>query len=826
MMQYNEDLFFQNQAKFLDTKGLQHKKNTIQNIITNRIQPFLIMLFSVLSLIGIDAQTTQGSLTGKVTMVDGEPLTSISVSLLDTDRQTLTDDAGIYKFGNLNAGQYTIKLQILGSKEVRLPVEVKSGENTQLDYQLTKENIMAIQEVVIMKNTNRFSKKESVYVARLPLKNMENPQVYNTVTKELFQEQVAVDLGSISKNVPGAGVPMIANQGRVTFRSRGFETEPNARNGVAGAAFSVIDPVNLERIEAIKGPSATLFGKSVASSYGGVYNRVTKKPYNDFGGEVGYVGGSWNYNRLTLDVNTPVNKDRTALFRLNAAGTYEKSFQDLGFTNSLAIAPSFSYQITDRMSLLLDVEFNQAKGTSVVRFNPYTGSNKTQSIADMKFPYYKNFLSDDLAYETQMMNIFAQLNYKISDKWTSQTIISRARSTINGYISAINGKTDSTASAQVMVGTTSFIATNIQQNFIGDFHIGRFRNRMVIGLDYYNNSNHFDRYHTNTKTFNFVHPSADFRVNRNTIDALTATSAVRKENNGDNTYAAYVSNVFNINDQLMVMASLRIDRFQFKGVYDITTGEIKGGLSNSGVQAGPYGQTAFSPKLGIVYEVLKNKLSLFGNYMNGFNNVSGVDINGNSFRPEYANQLEFGVKTDLFNHRLVGTLSYYNIRVDNVLRTNPDDINYSIQDGTQLSKGMEAEITVNPFDWLNIVAGYAYNDSKYSKANPAVNGLRPALSGPANMFNYWISYRIPQGKLKGLGIGTGANMGSSSYQTNTQTSKVIIPSYKMFDIGIFYDQPKYRVGLKFDNITNEKAWSVRLTPQAPARFLGSVSLKF
>ncbi|MDQ8747722.1 TonB-dependent receptor [Elizabethkingia miricola] len=826
MMQYNEDLFFQNQAKFLDTKGLQHKKNTIQNIITNRIQPFLIMLFSVLSLIGIDAQTTQGSLTGKVTMVDGEPLTSISVSLLDTDRQTLTDDAGIYKFGNLNAGQYTIKLQILGSKEVRLPVEVKAGENTQLDYQLTKENIMAIQEVVIMKNTNRFSKKESVYVARLPLKNMENPQVYNTVTKELFQEQVAVDLGSISKNVPGAGVPMIANQGRVTFRSRGFETEPNARNGVAGAAFSVIDPVNLERIEAIKGPSATLFGKSVASSYGGVYNRVTKKPYNDFGGEVGYVGGSWNYNRLTLDVNTPVNKDRTALFRLNAAGTYEKSFQDLGFTNSLAIAPSFSYQITDRMSLLLDVEFNQAKGTSVVRFNPYTGSNKTQSIADMKFPYYKNFLSDDLAYETQMMNIFAQLNYKISDKWTSQTIISRARSTINGYISAINGKTDSTASAQVMVGTTSFIATNIQQNFIGDFHIGRFRNRMVIGLDYYNNSNHFDRYHTNTKTFNFVHPSADFRVNRNTIDALTATSAVRKENNGDNTYAAYVSNVFNINDQLMVMASLRIDRFQFKGVYDITTGEIKGGLSNSGVQAGPYGQTAFSPKLGIVYEVLKNKLSLFGNYMNGFNNVSGVDINGNSFRPEYANQLEFGVKTDLFNHRLVGTLSYYNIRVDNVLRTNPDDINYSIQDGTQLSKGMEAEITVNPFDWLNIVAGYAYNDSKYSKANPAVNGLRPALSGPANMFNYWISYRIPQGKLKGLGIGTGANMGSSSYQTNTQTSKVIIPSYKMFDIGIFYDQPKYRVGLKFDNITNEKAWSVRLTPQAPARFLGSVSLKF
>lgn len=810
---------------------MTHSKRTVQNktAVSKMIpwyQPFLVFCFSLLSLTSLLAQNVQGGITGKVNMVDGQPLRAISVSLLETNRQTLTDDEGNYYFEDLNAGNYTIKLQILGTKEVRLPVEVKAGEISTLDYQLTKENIQAIQEVVIMKNTNRFSKKESGFVARLPLKNLENPQVYNTVTKELFQEQVAVDLGSISKNVPGAGVPMIANQGRVTFRSRGFETEPNARNGVAGAAFSVIDPVNLERIEAIKGPSATLFGKSVASSYGGVYNRVTKKPYNSFGGEVGYVGGSWDYNRLTVDVNTPINKDRTALFRLNAAGTFEKSFQDLGFTNSLAIAPSFSYQINDRMSLLLDVEFNQAKGTSVVRFNPYTGSNKIQSIADMKFPYYKNFLSDDLAYKTQMMNIFAQLNYKVSENWTSQTIISRARSTINGYISAINGKTDSTASAQVMVGTTSFIATNIQQNFIGDFHIGRFRNRMVLGLDYYNNSNHFDRYHTNTKVFNFVHPSADFRVNPAIIDALTATSVMRKENNSDNTYAAYVSNVFNVTDQLMVMTSLRVDRFQFKGVYDITTGEIKGGLSNSGTQAGPYSQTALSPKLGLVYEILKNKVSLFGNYMNGFNNVSGVDINGNSFRPEYANQLEFGVKADIFNHRLVGTLSYYNIRVDNILRTNPDDINYSIQDGTQLSKGFEAEVTANPFDGLNIVAGYAYNDSKFTNANPSVNGLRPALSGPANMFNFWISYRIPEGKLKGLGVGGGGNMGSSSYQTNTQTAKVIIPSYKMFDLGIFYDQPKYRVGLKFDNITNEKAWSVRLTPQAPSRFLGSVSLKF
>jgi iron complex outermembrane receptor protein len=174
----------------------------------------------------------------------------------------------------------------------------------------------------------------------------------------------------------------------------------------------------------------------------------------------------------------------------------------------------------------------------------------------------------------------------------------------------------------------------------------------------------------------------------------------------------------------------------------------------------------------------------------------------------------------------VGTVSYYDIEVENVLRTDPSDINYSIQDGTQRSKGVEVDITANPLPGLNLVAGYAYNDSRYTKGDSTEQALRPALSGPANMYNFWISYRFPKGQLQGLGLGLGGNMGSDSYQTNTQTAKVIIPSYTLLDASIFYDQPRFRIGFKVDNLTSEKAWSVRLTPQAPARFTGSIALKF
>ncbi|WP_025145931.1 TonB-dependent receptor [Pedobacter jeongneungensis] len=781
-----------------------------------------------------------GKISGKVSLVNGQPYASASVSLLEINKTTLTDEQGNYFFSSIVPGSYTVRIQVLGSPQKDLKVTVAAGETANVDYRLEKENVQALQEITVAGATNKFTQKESVYIARLPLKNLENPQVYNSVPKALFQEQMAVDLGSIAKNVPGAGIPMIANQGRVTFRSRGFDTEPNARNGVAGAAFSFIDPANLERIEAIKGPSATLFGNSISSSYGGLYNRVTKKPYNGFGGEVGYTTGSWNFNRLTVDVNTPINADRTALFRLNGATTWEHSFQEQGFTNSVSVAPSFSYQITDRLSLLLDVEFGQATGTSVVRYNPYTAvpagvTEITRSIADNGFPYNKTFLSNDLPYKTQMMNIFGQINYKISEEWTSQTVISRARSSISGNITALNSRSETTIRPQIINGYTQFIATDIQQNFIGDFKIAGHRNRMVVGVDYYNNFNDFDRVTVNWPTdVDFINTPTSYRISQFKVDSLTSRGTLRKEYNGDNTYSAYVSDVFSITDRLNAMLSLRVNRFQNKGVYNIVTGQLSGGIATATAANSPYGQTNLSPKLGLVYEVYKDHLSLFGNYMNGFFNKSGLKSDGSRVDAEYADQLEFGAKADMFDHRLVGTISYYDIKVKNIVRPDPvDPVNFFIQDGGQLSRGLEVELTANPFDGLNIVAGYAYNDSKVTAAaDPRNNGLRPGLTGPPNTYNFWVSYRIPMGKLKGLGAGVGGNIGDQSFHTNTYPtltgglSRFIIPSYKIFDASIFYDHTKFRIGFKVDNLTSEKAWSVRLTPQAPARFTGNFILKF
>jgi iron complex outermembrane receptor protein len=275
-----------------------------------------------------------------------------------------------------------------------------------------------------------------------------------------------------------------------------------------------------------------------------------------------------------------------------------------------------------------------------------------------------------------------------------------------------------------------------------------------------------------------------------------------------------VSDVLNITDKLLVMASLRVDRYMNKGTY----------YPSQDSTAGKYNQTALSPKFGAVYQVVKDRVSIFGNYMNGFNNVSGSDFEGNTFKPTEANQWEGGVKLD-FN-KISATLSYYDISVTNVTRDDVEHPNFSIQDGTQVSKGFEAEVIANPIPGLNIVAGYTYNDSKYTKANASIDGLRPTTAGPPKVGNLWISYRIAAGAAKGLGFGFGGIYASEYYQTNTTSFQFSIPSYTVLDAAVFYDRPGFRLGMKVDNLTNEKYWSYRLASQNPLRVTGSVTFKF
>ena len=750
---------------------------------------------------------------GVVVTQEGDPAIGVTVSIPQLRKNTITNASGEFYFHDLPAGSQVLSLSLSGYHFKKKTFELIGGKTTEFrDTLLYSAN--NLEAVMVSSGGNRFARKESDDVAKMPLKNMENAQVYTVVSKELMNEQIITDYNSAFKNVPGAGIAEIRNQGRTTSISRGFATPQLVRNGVGSFTFATIDPANLERVEVIKGPSATLFGSTI-SSFGGLFNRVTKKPFESFRGEVSYSAASWDLNRLTFDVNTPLNDDKTALLRVNTALHSQRSFQDAGFSKNYLFAPSFSYKVNDRLTLLLDAELSGYKATSPIRLSPIR-TGKAKSVTELGIPYNLSFANNTVNYTSQQYNIYAQAKYKMSDHWNSQTVVSRTRSSSDGYVTSLSIRSDSTLRQSVIYQEYPYYGTDIQQNFIGDFKIGSLRNRLVVGFDFYSLRATRNDATVNMPELNFKKPGAayrDFNVEK-VAPLFEEAQFTNFVSVNERTYSAYVSDVLNITDKLLAMASIRADRYINKGVY----------YPDLDSSAGAYKQTAYSPKFGLVYQVIRDKVSLFSNYMNGFNNVSGADFDGHTFKPNEANQWEAGVKVDY--PFLNATVSYYNINVTNMLRDDPRHPDFSIQDGTQVSKGFELELISNPLPGLNIIGGFTYNDSKFEKSDSSTLGLRPVTAGPPRMANIWVSYRVVNGAFKGFGIGLGGIYGSETFQTNTKAFKFTIPSYTVLDAAVFYDQPRFRIGLKADNLTNAQYWSIRMAPQNPLRITGSITYKF
>lgn len=783
----------------------------------------------------------KGAVKGSVKTADGLPAEFVNVAIKGTGKGASSDAAGVFLIRGIAAGDQVIVVQLLGYAPIEKTITITAGETLELEPVSLNEDSKILQEVVISGDINKFSKKESDYVARLPISNLENPQAYSSLSKTLFTEQLITDFGNIVKNAPGVykiqGNRGINSDGASFYSIRGFRTEVSLVDGVPVQTNGEFDPIIVEKVDVIKGPSATMFGSSV-TSFGGLMNIVTKRPVEIAGGEVGYTTGSWGLNRLTADIYGPVNKEKTLLLRVNAAYQSQNSFQDAGFRKTLVIAPSLEYRVSEKLRINLNAGIYQGEMTSPsVVFLNRTRQFAAHSPKELGFDWNRSYTSNDLTMKTPTINVYGQVTYKLAPGWTSQTNFSSNTRKSDGFYQYefLRGAVaDTLLERNITLQNTTNTAVDIQQNFIGDFRIGRFRNRLVVGLDFLsrtiNNSNSpyivFDNISGISADPNYI------KISRSAVEARLATStdAPVKNYNSANMYSVYASDVINITDRLLAMLSVRIDRFENSGTLNQSTNTY--GTNTI------YEQNAVSPKLGIVYQILEDQLSVFGNYMNGFINVAPVtqplpDISG-VLKPRQANQLEGGLKLDMARNKVNLMVSYYDIKVDNMTRIDVvvrDDRNYNVtvQDGTQYSKGIEVELIANPIAGLNLVAGYSHNDSELTKSTAALEGRRPAEAGPANLANAWVSYSLQHGKLKGVGLGIGGNYVSEHLTSNSAITGVFtIPSYTVLNATLFYNTSRWRLGFKLDNITDELYFVGQgvLSPQPPRNFSANLALKF
>jgi iron complex outermembrane recepter protein len=762
------------------------------------------------------AQPLSGTISGRVTSSDGQAVEFVNVGLKGTTRGAVTDENGRFELSNVQPGHYIIYASLVGLSRHEMRIEVGANASADVDFVL-RESATELAEIVVTGNRiNPFYADSAFVVAKLPLRDIENPQVYHSIPKKLLKEQVTFNFNDALRNA--TGVTRLwestgrGGDGAEYYSMRGFAVQPTMVNGMPSVNNGGLDPANVETIDIIKGPSGTLFGSPMIS-YGGLINVTTKRPYPVFGGEIGYVAGNNGLNRLTADVNVPLNNNIQA--RLNAAYQMQNSFQDAGFGRSLFVAPSVQIQASDRLRFIVNAEFMSRESANAPmiflnRFAPLSFN----SMAPFERNYEKSFTSDQLSIKNPTFGLQAQALYRISDSWTSQTVISRSNTKTNGYYHYLWDLSDGdrfTRYISKRMGETN--TTDLQQNFIGDFKIGNLRNRVIAGVDYFRS----DILNSSTGwvengIVTLSNSSDSGNLTRAGVDNLLSDSFEGNSTGTSEVLSAYISDVINLSPALSAMASVRVDRFMGKTAYWIQE-EIES-------------QTSISPKFGLVYQVLPARLSLFANYLNGFVNVAPSevsDLDGSNprlktFKPEQANQLEFGTKANLYKDRVHATFSYYRILVKNRVMTDPNNVNNLTQGGAVESSGFELSLVANPLNGWNIIAGFSDNRSEVTEDNPEDGylGLRPEEAGPARLINFWTSYALQRGALRGLGFGFGGNSASEHLTLNRSNTGVFaLPAYTVLNAAVSYNAAQYGIILKVNNLTNQmyySGWST-VTPQ-------------
>ncbi|WP_422354834.1 TonB-dependent siderophore receptor [Roseivirga pacifica] len=802
----------------------------------------LLQLIALL-FITLNAYAQSGTIKGRVLDNNQLPLPGVNVAVLGTQQGAITDIDGEFTISGVATGPVTLKLSFIGFKTLEIELNV-DGRTTELSEITLYEGNEILQDVeVTAERTNKFSREETAYVAKLPLKDMENTQVYTTITNELLVSQTVTNFEDALKNSTGVDKLWTSTgrggDGAGYYSLRGFSVQPQLVNGMPGLTNGTINAANIERIEVLKGPSATLFGNSVGS-YGGIINVVTKKPYAGQGGMVDYTTGSFGFNQLTADFNGALDKEKSVYFRLNTSYQTKGSFQDAGMRETFFIAPSLTYRANNRLSLSFYGEITKAEQTNpTMLFLNRAAPSAASNLEELGYNRNLSFTSNALTLKTPTSNFRGEASYKLSDNWTSQTVVSTSHTITDGYYSylydyGVYPTNVFTRLINKQNGQTNTF--DIQENLIGDFKIGNLRNRFVFGIDYLTATS--SDYSSGYAFYGSVSPSGQLYADNPLTPevetgpwALTTAgvdAALANQPNGSNkatqnVISSYVSDVINFTPTLSVMASVRLDRFENEG-------DLEG--------AGAYDQTTLSPKFGVLYQPIADKLSVFANYQNSFNNVGPALVGDpndgpqtlKSFDPEQANQLEFGFKTNLFYNRLNATVSYYDITVSDKVMADPDNPFNQIQAGEVTSSGFEIEINANPVAGLNFRGGYTNNESEVIETdNDNQLGTRPLEAGPKELYNFWATYEIQNGALTGIGLGFGINGSSERAVLNyANTGTFMLPKYTIGNASVYYQLEKFRVGLKVNNLFDEEyysGWST-ITPQEPRAYLLSLQYKF
>jgi iron complex outermembrane receptor protein len=297
------------------------------------------------------AQKPFGSIKGKILSADSQPAAFVNVELKKLKRMTVTDGDGNFILQHLPPIADTLLISSIESRSTKMAVRLEMGSSLDIGTIHLQYRINELENVEIRGQISRSYKSDySFFGTKTQAALKDIPQSVSTVTRELISDKMELTLKDAVTDVSGVN----QYSGFDEYTIRGFRAE-NARNinGLRGynTTYTSAMLVNIERIEVIKGPTATLYGNS---DPGGTINLVTKKPLDKGDAEANITAGSWNHLGLQGGVTGPFNKSKTVLYGLNAGYDQTHSFRNQFYAKSFQIASSLSFIPNDKIHFNLD----------------------------------------------------------------------------------------------------------------------------------------------------------------------------------------------------------------------------------------------------------------------------------------------------------------------------------------------------------------------------------------------------------------------------------------------------------------------------------------
>lgn len=521
---------------------------------------------------------------------------------------------------------------------------------------------------------------------------------------------------------------------------RGFYVDQSYRNGVRTRRFGPTELANAERIDVLKGPSSTQFGRGDVS---GMFNVVTKKPEADAGYAIEQQIGSDSFYQTTVDATGPINSDRTLRYRL--IGSYENagSFRDLVETRRTFIAPSFSWMPSDATRINLEIEVAR-HNSPIDRGIPAFGDRPAE------VPRGRNY-SESNAFHVNDSNLVAlDWSHKIDATWTLRQnfMLERGRGHGLEYQQgramdiADLGITDPTVLVRLPrhIERRDVKTEYTSLELAGTPVWGGMKHDLVTGVDVARLRQNFDFREDMANDVEFL-PIFDFTPTG--AQPLTAAQGTLRETSATS-WGAYVQDQVQLNEQFNLMLGGRYDNAKEKGM-DLTDPTPDGRTDTH--------DKKFSPRVGLTYSWTPHT-SWYGSYTESFSQAnSDKNADGSAMKPIAATQYELGFKAESTDKRVFTTLSLYNLTKENIVV--PDGFNNSRQVGEAQSRGLEWDLGGRVTPHWNLTASYSYTHAKVTRDAKAENVGKRLYGVPLNSAKAFARYDEIAGGATGWSIGGG-----------------------------------------------------------------------